>query len=497
MRIIFKFIIFFVLLMSVRLDVSAAKPIRMTLEDAVRIAGDSSLTAFRNRNLYASGYWEWRTFKANRLPHLSLDVTPARYYRYITQRYDSNQDQDIFRSQQNYFASAGLGITQNVDFLGGLLYMESDFEYMRNFGMTRSNQFSTVPFRIGYRQDLLGFNPLKWERKIEPVRYEKSKQEFIFNMEALAEQTVTLFFDLALAQLELKLAEQNKHSSDTLLSVGERRFRIASITETDLLTLKLDKVNADNAVDNAQINVKRAMLALTSYLGMDKDSEIDVVLPGKPSTIDISGAEAVAIAKRNNPALIERKQGVLEAKREANRMKIESMFNISLNASVGFNQVGDKFITGYRHPLQQDVVSLSVSIPLVDWGVRKGKYNVAVNNLNVAEIARKQEESSLEQDVLTTVHDFYSREKLVGSASEAVNLADRAYAQTLNRFIIGQTDINTLTLSSNRRQDANKNYIASLQNYWLCYYKIRKLTLFDFSVGQSLQTLYDRVIGSF
>lgn len=47
----------------------------LSLGDAVRLANDSSLNAFRNRNLYASGYWEWRTFKANRLPGMSLELT--------------------------------------------------------------------------------------------------------------------------------------------------------------------------------------------------------------------------------------------------------------------------------------------------------------------------------------------------------------------------------------------------------------------------------------
>ncbi len=55
-----------------------------------------------------------------------------------------------------------------------------------------------------------------------------------------------------------------------------------------------------------------------------------------------------------------------------NRMwttKKESRFNASFNASVGFNAVADELGDAYRHPLQQDLVSVSVSIPLIDWGI--------------------------------------------------------------------------------------------------------------------------------
>ncbi|MDE6826821.1 MAG: TolC family protein, partial [Paramuribaculum sp.] len=161
--------------------INASEKVTLTLSEAVRLANDSSLTAFRYQNLYASGYWEWRTFKANRLPSLSLSLTPARYYRYISQRYNSTTNEDVFRTQHSYSADGGLSASQNVDFLGGSLYMETDLEYLRNFGDTKNNQFSSVPFRIGYRQELIGFNGLKWEKKIEPVKYEKVKREFIYN----------------------------------------------------------------------------------------------------------------------------------------------------------------------------------------------------------------------------------------------------------------------------------------------------------------------------
>ena len=291
------------------------------------------------------------------------------------------------------------------------------------------------------------------------------------------------------------MAKENLAASDTLLIIGERRFSIAAISQTDLLTLRLDKVNAENALENARIEIERARLSLATYLGLDSDTEIEVMLPGKPVAINIQEDRALEYARENSPAIMLKRQTVLEAQRDVNKTKVESMFNLSLNASVGFNQVARTFGEAYKHPLQQDLVSLSLSIPLVDWGVRKGKYNIARNNLNVAQIAARQEELSMEQDVVITIRDFNSRQRLVGSAAEALDLADRAYAQTLQRFIIGKADINTLTLSHSRQQEASKNYITSLQNYWLSYYKIRKLTLFDFELGVPISTEFDRTLG--
>ena len=42
----------------------------------------------------------------------------------------------------------------------------------------------------------------------------------------------------------------------------------------------------------------------------------------------------------------------------------------------------------------------------VDWGVRKGKYNMARNNLNVVKTSARQDEISLDEEVIMTVNDF-------------------------------------------------------------------------------------------
>ena len=471
--------------------VQAQRSLRLSLQRTIAMANDSSLSAFRYQNMYLSGYWEYRSYKAARLPSLTLNLTPSQYYRYITQRYDSEENVDVYREQQMFSANAGLSVSQHFALLGGTFYLNTELDYMRNFGDSKSTQFSTVPIRIGYQQDLLGYNAFKWDRKIEPLKFEKVKKQFIYNTESVSEEAVNYFFSLAMAQADYKLAEDNVATTDTLYAIGQQRQKIAAISQADLLTLKLDKVNARNTLRNAEISLKRAMSALATYLNLDKNTHIELDLPSRPKFMEVSADRALALAKENNPTYLEQRQNVLEAEQQVDRTRKESMFNASFNASVGFNQVADNLGAAYRNLLQQDLVAFSISIPLVDWGVRKGKYNMARNNLNVVRIAARQEEISLEEDVLMTVSDFNVQQELIASAEEALDLAELAYDQTRRRFIIGKADINSLPLSLNRQQEAQKNYILALQNYWLSYYKIRKLTLHDFESGFSLSERFD------
>lgn len=473
------------------LSASAQQRITLDLQQTILLANDSSLESFRTKNMYLSGYWEYRTFKANRLPSLTLNMTPAQYNRDITKRYDSEQNLDIYRNQQSFYAYGNLAIRQNFDLTGGTFYLDTELGYMRSFGNNSYTQFTSVPLRLGYSQSLLGYNAFHWERKIEPLKYEKIKKEYIYNAEQVSEQATIHFFTLAMAQAEYDLAKENAVSTDTLYRIGMQRLKIAAISRADLLTLKLDVVNARNTLQNATSSLKRAMFSLASFLNLEKNTEIKIALPGKPQSLTIPVDEALAAAQSNNPNFLGLQQGILEAQQTVDKTKKESRFNAAINASIGFNQVAEKFGETYRNPMQQEMVSVSVSIPLVDWGVRKGKYNMARNNLNVVKTSARQSEISIEEEVIMTVSDFNVQQDMVASAEEALDLSILAYNETRQRFIIGKADINSLTLSLNRQQEAHRNYISALQGYWLNYYKIRKLTLHDFASGFSLSDKFD------
>jgi len=77
------------------------KAIRWSLAQCIERAAAGSLDAFKAKNLYLSGYWGYRSCKAGRLPSVSFQFSPMQYTNSITQRYDYNQNIDVYRQQQN------------------------------------------------------------------------------------------------------------------------------------------------------------------------------------------------------------------------------------------------------------------------------------------------------------------------------------------------------------------------------------------------------------
>ena len=479
---------FIVTLTAATLGVSAQRKVTLDLNRTVALATDSSLTAEKYRSVLDTYRFSFLAWQASRKPQITLDATPLQYEQYMVQRYISDEDRDTYREQQMLYSEAAVGMTQDIEALGGTLYASTGLGFLHTFGGdTNYDQFSTVPIKVGYRQDLLGFNALKWSKRLEPLKLKKAEKAYAYNLESTAAEAVDLFFQLALAQDQLRMAEENLQTCDTIYAIGCRRFKIASISKAELSILDLQRTNATNTMENAKILRDKASKQLATFLGMERDTDIELIIPTNHSPVKVDAEEALRYARENNPAFIETRQAVEEARMEIEKAKVERRLSLNIDASIGLNQVADKFWDAYRSPLRQEKAMVTLSVPLKDWGKRKNNYLQAQSRLSTAEKELSEATRDTELDVVTSVDDYNKRHDLTANSRKSLNIAQEAYDAMLTRFIKGQATVNDLSLAQNYWQTARQNYTQSLQNYWTAFYRLRQLTLYDFNKRKTIE----------
>lgn len=464
----------------------AQRRVVLDLDRTISLSTDSSLSAQKYQSVYDVSRYEYLSWQASRKPQISLQSTPVMYERYMTQRYVSTEDVDVYRQQRTFYSQAGISATQTMENWGGYFYGSTQLGFLRTFGDQNQTQFMTVPVAVGYKQDLLFYNPLKWAKKIEPLKLARAEKELVYGIETTSEEAVARFFTLALAQDQQRMAEEYLASCDTIYAIAERRYKIASIPKAELSMLELQKTNARTSLTNARIARNRAAKELATYLGMDRATDIELIIPSVIGSMHIDATEAIALARENNPTYLAKRQTTAEARREAERAKVEKIFSVSLDASVGLNQVADNFSEAYRNLLSQDKATITLSIPLKDWGKRKNAYLAARSTVDVAERAEQESARDIELEVALTVADFNERQSIVETSRQALTIAEDTYAQTLQRFIRAQANAYDLSLAQSHWQTARQNQIASLQNYWLSYFHLRRLTLYDYQHNKSI-----------
>ncbi len=475
--------------MTVAAQSAATDTVRLTLDDAIARARTHSVNAAVALDELRSAYWQYRTYRAELLPEVNLTATVPSYHK----QYSSYMNADgTYSFVRNNFLqmNGGLSITQNVWLTGAQLSVNTSLDWLRELEGDPYNRFMTIPVALTLSQPIFGVNTVKWDRRIEPVRYAEAKAAFLTATETVAMSAINYYFNLLMAKENLEIARQNHANAAKLYEVAREKRQMGQISENDLLQMELNLLNARSDMTDCESELKSNMFTLRSFLDLEPTVEIEPEIPTGIPVVEVTYADALEKALANNKFVRNLRRRQLEADYEVAKAK-GNLRQISLFAQIGYTGTDHRVSDAYRRLKDNQVVEIGLSIPLIDWGVRKGRLNMAKNNLNILEIQARQDELSMEEDVIMTVSDFNIQRQLVSSAIEALDLAETSYAQTRQRFIIGKADLNTLTLSQNRQQDANKNYITSLQNYWLSYYKLRKLTLFDFDSGMELSNKFD------
>ena len=469
----------------------------LSLDNVIDIASEQSLDAFRNENMYLSSYWEFRYYKADRLPNLSLEATPINYNRSMQKVYDYDQNRDEYKLREFIDSEAALLLNQNVGFTGGRIFARSELNLSQKLGDDRNSSYSSTPISIGYFQPLSGYNRLKWETKIEPLKFEKAKKEFIQSQEELKIKATRLFFDLVDAQIEVKIAETNYSNADTLFTIGQGRFQVGTVTQDELLNLELNFMNSQLALTRANLGLERARAELNSFLSFNKDTKIECIIPVELPELQIEADKAVAMALTNNPEILNQKQRLIEEDQQVNMAKSENGVSGDLYALYGLNQNASDFSNVYKDPLDRQLLRIGVNIPILDWGRRKGQLAMAKSNREVVRISINQEKIDFEQDVIMNVMEFNLQANQVTNTAKADTISEMGYEVTQQRFLIGKLDVTKLNLARNDRELARRAYINSLRTYWNYFYNIRRLTLYDFEKEKSLSENFDQIVNNY
>lgn len=468
--------------------------VNLTLDEVIELAHQQSLYSFRAKNMYLSSYWEFRSYKADRLPSLSLSSTPIDYDRSVRSRFISEVEGDKFVSQSYFTSDASVSLQQNVPFTGGVFDVTSSLSRIQNLD-TEGVEYASVPVSIGFTQALNGYNEFRWESRIEPLKFEQAKLEYLQSIESLSVQATNSFFNVATAEINQRIAEVNYANADTLYRIGSGRFEIGTVTQDELLDLELGLLNARLAVSRADIDLKQANASLNSFLGVGDDVKINCVVPYEIPDLQVSVERGLSLALENNPDVLDFQRTILSAEQKVAKTKADNGLNANLRANLGINRNAEDIDVAYQSPfLEQQQIRLGLSMPIMDWGVRKGRVQMARSDLEVTEATIKQALLDFEQEAIISFLDFNLQEEQVAIAAKADTIAQLGYNVTMQRFLIDKVDVIRLNSARNSLDSARRSYIDALRRYWTSYYGIRQLTLYDFIEDRPLIQELDELL---
>ena len=312
--------------------------IKLTMDDALYLAKEQSLQTFLNKHYFMANYWAYRSFKANLLPSVSLRATPLSYSNASQLRYNSISQTDEFVRTENLRSDLNLDISQKVSTTGGTFFIASELGRIENYGNDKYTQYSSRPFRIGYKQELFGFNDLKWQTKIEPLKFEKAKQEYLVSTENMYLTTIRYFFGLIKASIQMETAQSNMENTEDLLKVAHKRFELGTITREELLDLRLSHNNAQINLQESGLNYRDAKENLLNFLMLPDNIDIEIMIPTEMPVSEVDVQLVLNKALTNNPDIMQLEENRLESQRNVDMANKARHFRADIDVSYGVSK---------------------------------------------------------------------------------------------------------------------------------------------------------------
>lgn len=465
----------------------------LTFEEVIKLAREQSPDAIMAKHQFRANYWEFRTYKADFRPNLSLGTTFPDFSRAIKKYQNSDGTYSYVEDNLNS-SSAQLNLRQNVGLTGGQIFASSNLTRLDVFGDDKSTSYLSTPISIGYRQPVLFYNEYKWQKKIEPLKYDEAKKKYISSLEDVSIKAVSYFFDLALAQQNLQVAQINYSNADTLYQIATGRYNIGTIAENELMQMELSRLNAGSSLNSAIVDLEIRKFQLRSFLGFNERVNLELIIPKEIPSLTVDVEKALEIAKANNPEIIAFERQLIEAERDVAKAKSEKGLQADLFASIGYTQQSAEFSDVYINPQDQQRLSLGLEIPILDWGLGRGKYKMAQSSQELIRITVEQSRTDFVQSVYLNVMQFNLQDDQFLIAAKSDTIAQKRYDMTKQRFLIGKVDVLDLNVALSEKDVAKTNYISALRKYWSNFYNLRKITLYDFIQEQSLDTDFDKLI---
>ncbi|MCL1938605.1 MAG: TolC family protein [Candidatus Azobacteroides sp.] len=492
----FRFSIFhflWIVLLGISSFVSAQNDtLRLNLNDAIRLAQLQSVDAAVALNELKTAYWEYRTYLADRLPEVNFTgLLPS--YNNNYSRYQQ-ADGSYTYVQNNWMRLNGnISVDQNIALTGGKISLNSSLDLTRQLGKGAYNEYMSVPIGITLNQPIFGVNDQKWKQRIEPLRYKEAKAAYVENTEDVALAAIASFFNLLYARENLNIALQNREQSDKLYEIALAKRKIGYLSESDLMQLEFSALQAKGLVTEAQSNLNACMFQLRSFLALDERTVIEPAFPESTPSMRINYPEVLEKAQENNSFAKNILRRQLEADYAVASAK-GSQRTINLFASVGYTGKDQVLDAAYKQLKGNQSVEVGVSIPLLDWGKRKGTVKVAESNREIVLSRIRQEQMNFNQNIFLLVENFNNQAGQLEIAGQADRIAEKRYNISIETFVIGNISILDLNDAQKSKDEARLKHIQKLYQYWTYYYNIRSITLYDFLTGNNLDAEWDAII---
>lgn len=373
-----------------------------------------------------------------------------------------------------------LSIDQQIAATGGTVSLQSYLHRLDQFTF-EEHTFNSQPLRLSYTQPLRTYNALKWRKKTAPLEYEIAQKRYATALQDVAIRVTSLFFNVLSAQSTYQQSVAMARERESLYAMAQQRLELGTTTKSEVLQMELSLLNARVAEGRNSLALADAQYDLFSYLRLTDYERAELLPPDSVPNLVLSMDEVLQKAMANSSHPLEQRLAMLSAEQNLAQAKANRGLQVTLNAELGYMQTGKDWAGAYRHLRDNEIIGLTLRLPIFDWGVSKGRVRMAEAQLEVVKTQQEQAHLDYVEELRRKVMQFNAQPVQCRDALRAQEIAEERYDIMYRRFEAGTVSVTDLNTAQQEMTSARAQYISQLSTFWYDYYSLQKATLYDWT----------------
>jgi cobalt-zinc-cadmium efflux system outer membrane protein len=276
------------------------------------------------------------------------------------------------------------------------------------------------------------------------------------------------------AQRGLAFAKENLATNVKTLQLFQIRLKSGAINEGDLARVETQKLEAEQAVDQAAVTLRQSRVALAFLLGVRgptpeftvDDKTLDFTVPPQLENAHLDGLLRSAFDHR--PDLLA--MGYQRASAEAAITLAKRLVFPDITVSAQYTQIGVD-----QTAIQPPTITFGLSAPIPIFYQQQGEIRKAEANYDTQSLQQAKATALVVSDVSTAMAGYESARSLVERMEKLLRpSAERAFSITRLQYDKGAATLMDFLDAQRTYIATNVEYLQDLSNYWTAVFQVEQ-----------------------
>lgn len=362
----------------------------------------------------------------------------------------------------------------------------------------KSSKFYTSLSLI-INKPLFTINETALNLKRAKLSYERRSRAFKRSELDLVFQVTQTFYQLYSWSQRVEIDRDKVRRQEDIHKTTSNKFKAGLIAEVDAMQAEVDLIQYRNDLKQSEGRMAETASSFKQLIGVPLEVEVRLVTELEPKQVTVDQARAIELALENRSELVEKEIDIEEQK--------ISIRQIDAQVSVNGNLMGYYDLSGFSDPTLPwgtDTRTLfrssyeglrktpnrgftfELEVPLFDWGRNKAQVEAAKANLRQNELEYDNLTVDITREVQDVVRTVYQSWDQLQMLAKSRQVGEKSFEISLQRFNNGDITSTELSRASDQLNQAKLSYLSAYVDYKLSLADLKRKTLYDFDLNQSL-----------